>query len=1178
MAWQVFVGCWFKQGSITLGRRLRKFALTGFAMLVLVTFVVLAAFWWRLSEGPVSLAFLKDTVEQRINASMPEVEVSLDNVVVMRDEKTGQPRLRLQDIKFRDRNGRLIAQAPHAAIALKGSALLRGDVVPQGLELIGTRLLIQRSADGSIGLGFGSSSAAQKFGDSIDRKTDTKDSDTDIFEGVEFLTTQAANLVDFLDGESIGKKETSALTGLEKLNSVRITKTAITLYDQSNGAVWHSPDASLVFRRTSYGFAMFVDGNIAARETPWRIELTAHYRNATRRFKVSSRVFDVIPAELARDVFALSELAQVKLPLSGHVEAEFTREGKMTQVSAEFSAAAGRVGFPGYISQPIIIDEGLLRLDLDPATGDIVIGNSAIFVGGSQAQLTGRVKPVRDQNGRLAALDIVLNANNVRIDASGTVKNPAMFDTVRFDGVASIEKARLLVNDLILMSGAAGIRIRGQFIKDSEAVGVYLAGSIRDLPAATIKKMWPPVVARGAREWITENVVSGKMTKGAFRVAIPGTAIVAAGKDIAIPDDMVDFKFSLADVTSRYFKQLPLLTKASGTAVLTGDHFVLNVNGGQVTLPNKKVIKLQSAVMKSRGLATKITPSTITVKTSADAADILSFINQEPLSLLDRTSVNLKNLSGKATVKVDMDLPLSRNMREDEVSVRATALWKNGTFKQPIAGVDLTAGEFQFIVDDKAVSAKGKALVNGLPAALEWKQPFTKNRDGNASLVLKTTLTENKRTELGVDLSRFVRGSVGVKVTAGIRGGQVKSARVETDLSHAILALDEIDWVHPAGKKTRAVFNFQIGKDTNKIDKLLVTGGNMKITGSLLLDKKGNLRKAIFPRFTLDKTNDMSLTAGKKGNEIDINVKGKSFDGRKMINQSFSSASRQSNKKEGTATAVRLRVNVDNVLTNRGELVKNVQGEVYAVNGFVERANIRGQFVGGSPVSLQVVKSPGRGRDLVLVSRDAGAALRAANLYSKVSGGTLSLKANLASRPRSGIDKGLLVMRHFLVRNEAAFTTIGNTANKRAKLGPRKSGQAFKKLKLPFSTDRQFVNIGDALIKGSDLGASANGRIRKSDGAMDVAGTIIPAYALNAAVGDVPLLGALLTGGKGQGVFGLTYALQGTMKKPKFIVNPVSAIAPGFLRNLFAIGGGGNVGSDGTGHKKVRKLKDDSDR
>jgi len=1161
-----------------LGKRVRNFALALIAMSFLVVVVVAAAFWWRLSQGPVSLAFVKDIVEQRINASLPEIDVKINNVVIERDEITGQPRVRLQNIQFRNNEGKLIAQAPRAAITFKGKALFTGNVVPQDLELIGARLLIQRSRDGSIGLGFGTSPEGNDFEGNIEHLPSKKAENTDIFKDVELLTTRAANLLDYFDGTK--SSQTGVATGLDKLNSVRITKTAITLYDETNGAIWHSADASLLFKRAPYGFAMFVDGHIDGRTQPWRMELTAHYNKTSRKFKVSSRVIDVIPAELARDVFALSELAQVSLPLSGHVEAEFTREGVMTSASAEFTAAAGQVGFPGYISEPIIIDEGLLRLDFDPATGDIIIGDSAIFVGGSQARLSGRIKPIRNDKGRLSAVGITLNASNVAIDTAGTIKNPVMFDAVKFDGLVSIEKARLIVNDLVLMSGSAGIRVRGQFVGGKKAAGVFLSGVIRDLPASTIKKMWPPVVAKGARQWIAENVISGRMSSGKFKVAIPAETIVAAGNDIPIPDDMVNFKFSLKDVNSRYFGDLPPLENAFGTGLLTGNNFVLNVNGGSVQLPDKQVIKLGSAIMKSTDLAKPITPSTISVKTTTDAGAILSLINQQPLNLLAGTALKVKQISGKAAVSVNLELPLSLKMVEEDVKISATAHWTNGKFKNAFEGVDILKGDFKVQVNGSNVTAKGKALLNNLPVSINWSQEFSKTAKNHppAELVLRTTVTEKKRAELGVDLSRFVRGKVGLKITAKSLAGKIGSARVEADLSSAILVIDEIDWVHPAGKNTKAVFDYISGKNGSKISNLKVSGGTMRIAGNITLNKDGSLRKAVFPKFKLDKINDMAMTAEKKGGQISISVKGKSFDGRKMINQAFSSPRNSRGGAVKAASALSIKVNVANVLTNRGEQVKNVSGEIRARNGNIQRADIRGVFVGGSPVSLRVVPDTTGGRYLRFVSRDAGAALRATNLYSKISGGTLSLKATLAEAPRTGIKKGLLTLRHFIVRDQETFASIGTSGAKKAKRGPRERGQKFRKLKLPFSTDARFVNIGDALIKGAGLGASANGRIRKADGAMDVAGTIIPVYGINSAVSGVPLLGTILTGGKGQGVFGLTYALQGTMKNPKFIVNPVSALAPGILRRLFAIGGGGNIGADGTGTKNARKIKEDIDR
>jgi hypothetical protein len=49
----------------------------------------------------------------------------------------------------------------------------------------------------------------------------------------------------------------------------------------------------------------------------------------------------------------------------------------------------------------------------------------------------------------------------------------------------------------------------------------------------------------------------------------------------------------------------------------------------------------------------------------------------------------------------------------------------------------------------------------------------------------------------------------------------------------------------------------------------------------------------------------------------------------------------------------------------------------------------------------------------------------------------------------------------------------------------------------------------------------------------------------------VPLLGQLLTGPKGEGILGFTYAVQGPMSAPQVLVNPLSMIAPGILRDLF---------------------------
>jgi hypothetical protein len=51
--------------------------------------------------------------------------------------------------------------------------------------------------------------------------------------------------------------------------------------------------------------------------------------------------------------------------------------------------------------------------------------------------------------------------------------------------------------------------------------------------------------------------------------------------------------------------------------------------------------------------------------------------------------------------------------------------------------------------------------------------------------------------------------------------------------------------------------------------------------------------------------------------------------------------------------------------------------------------------------------------------------------------------------------------------------------------------------------------------------------------------------------GRIPIVGLFLGGGSNEGLLGITYQVVGTPAAPTLQVNPISAIAPGFLRKLF---------------------------
>jgi hypothetical protein len=62
------------------------------------------------------------------------------------------------------------------------------------------------------------------------------------------------------------------------------------------------------------------------------------------------------------------------------------------------------------------------------------------------------------------------------------------------------------------------------------------------------------------------------------------------------------------------------------------------------------------------------------------------------------------------------------------------------------------------------------------------------------------------------------------------------------------------------------------------------------------------------------------------------------------------------------------------------------------------------------------------------------------------------------------------------------------------------------------------------------------------------------------ALDEIPLLGALLTGGEGEGILAMTFSVTGPLEEPVFTVNPLSLLAPGILRSVFS--GSGKPPSD----------------
>jgi len=113
-------------------------------------------------------------------------------------------------------------------------------------------------------------------------------------------------------------------------------------------------------------------------------------------------------------------------------------------------------------------------------------------------------------------------------------------------------------------------------------------------------------------------------------------------------------------------------------------------------------------------------------------------------------------------------------------------------------------------------------------------------------------------------------------------------------------------------------------------------------------------------------------------------------------------------------------------------------------------------------------------------------------------------------------------------------------------------GLNFDIFEAPFKLENGKLTLTDSRASGPTIGVTASGTMDMDNKLMDIEGTVVPAYAINALLGKIPIIGELFTGPeKGGGLFAATYTMKGVGENVEITVNPLSALAPGALRGIF---------------------------
>ena len=109
----------------------------------------------------------------------------------------------------------------------------------------------------------------------------------------------------------------------------------------------------------------------------------------------------------------------------------------------------------------------------------------------------------------------------------------------------------------------------------------------------------------------------------------------------------------------------------------------------------------------------------------------------------------------------------------------------------------------------------------------------------------------------------------------------------------------------------------------------------------------------------------------------------------------------------------------------------------------------------------------------------------------------------------------------------------------------------FSRLKVNFERDGSRLELRDATMYGPQIGLSVDGWLDYSHDGVALRGTYVPVFALNNLFSQIPVFGMFLGGKSNEGLLAITFSISGAASSPQLSINPLSAVAPGFLRNVF---------------------------
>ena len=1080
--------------------------------------------WLRLTQGPIELPGLGKYGTELINSQNADYQVAMEGLVLTLGRAQDEPGLQARNLTVSDKSGVRLFTIPRASVRFALADLVNGRVQPVRMTFLEPTATLERDADGRLVFGLGQGEGIELSSGNRTAGNGTSDD----------LNEEEVRLaLDTLTGAE------SNIALLEKLERIEIADAQLTYRDRRTGSEWGTKEARIEVWRYDEGARALLSVNRIHTGTPGAsVRVFAERDRETGAARIQAAYGQLSMQDVAAQLPELAWLEIIEGTTEGQALVRLDRDGEVLGLSGAVIAEKGQLR--GY-GPETGFDFAQVRFSLDTARERLRFEEVTLDAPALSTKLTGLASLKQSTDGAILGLAGQLDVAALYVDLPEVFSEALTFDDGQINFRWKERQQVLEVDGARLSNGPLTFAVDGRASAGEDGWITDIRAETTDMSIRDLLAHWPIAAAKNARDWIETNITEAHL----------GRLLAQMRFGQGEPYLSLDFDYERMDAS--YITGMSPITDASGRVHMSFHDMFMDMDEGTITPRGGREISIAGSTAEIREFWGEVTPADVRLIARGRTADVLRLMDEEPLGMISRLGLRPSVVGGRALVEANVAFPLVSGLAVEDVGARATARLDDLALPfelRPGQEVAVRANRLSLAADTDGMTLRGPVSVDGVPLRLEWSERYGV-RPTRRRVALDGQAGANLRAKLGLD-GLPISGAAPFDMVVEQSGGGPLAFTLESNLTGARLDLDALGWSKPKGQAARLRVRGK-ARDGLEIDSFRLSSGSFEANGSVRVDAGGRLADARLERLVVPGLADVAgtLRPGRDG-VLEVNLTRGTLDVSQRIEDAGDDDAGGDPFRLSFALR-RLRLS-DKIALNpaRGRIARDTQGAV--------KGEIAGSLGPGAEVSIDV-NDPAQGPGSVSIrGSDAGAVLEAADLYRGARGGRLLVDASLGE---GGGMTGRMRIEDVVVRSEATFRDVlrdGGLSDAGAAVSS--SGLSFRKIWVPFTYRDGQITLTDAIATSPALALKMNGTVNEATDQMDLYGVMSPAYVLTGALNEIPVIGDILSGGEGEGILAMTFTLRGATRDPEFSVNPLSVLAPGFLRRVFTGGSGGGGGSE----------------